>query len=100
MGWEGEVVGVGCRSIAKEGYPRGLRETEICLGARIVAVAEAIDAMLTDRPYRRGASWDVVRQELIRCIGTYYDPGVVKAALDVPPSEWLDARSRPDTAIV
>ncbi|WP_282936699.1 HD-GYP domain-containing protein [Paenibacillus sp. RC67] len=61
------------------GYPDGLSGDEIPFFARIVAVADAFDAMTTDRPYSKGRSyWDGV-QEIIRCKGTHFDPVVVEA---------------------
>jgi putative nucleotidyltransferase with HDIG domain len=61
------------------GYPEGLQGEEIPYYARIVAVADAFDAMTTDRPYARGRSQYDGIVELIRCKGTHFDPGVVDA---------------------
>ena len=61
------------------GYPHGLVGNEIPIGARIIKVADAIDAMLSDRPYRKALSLPVVREELIEFCGTQFDPGVVHA---------------------
>ncbi len=66
-----------------KGYPFGLRGEEIPLGARIIAVADAYDAMRTDRPYRKALSIDVVMEEFQRGAGTYWDPDVVAAFLKV-----------------
>jgi putative nucleotidyltransferase with HDIG domain len=63
------------------GYPRRLRGEEIPLGARIFAVADTLDAIVSDRPYRRGASFDDARKEISRCSGTQFDPRVVEAFL-------------------
>jgi HD-GYP domain-containing protein (c-di-GMP phosphodiesterase class II)/two-component sensor histidine kinase len=63
------------------GYPFGLSQDEIPLAGRIVAVADAFDAMTTDRPYRRGLSNDVAISELDRGRGTAFDPEVVDAFL-------------------
>lgn len=60
------------------GYPLGLKEEEIPLGARILAVADTVDAMFSDRPYRSSPSYDQVMKELIRCMGTQFDPAVVQ----------------------
>ncbi len=65
------------------GYPHGLRGEEIPLGARIIAVADSYDAMITDRPYRRGLSRDVVLAELRKGAGVQWDPEVVAAFLRV-----------------
>jgi cyclic di-GMP phosphodiesterase len=74
------------------GYPRGLREEGIPLGARIFAIADALDAMISDRPYRKALSVDHARQEIERCSGTQFDPKVVAVFLAMPDSLWLDLR--------
>ena len=61
------------------GYPDGLAGEEIPLGARIVAVCDAYDAMVTDRAYRRGRSPREALEELERCAGGQFDPAVVAA---------------------
>ena len=61
-----------------EGYPDGLAGEEIPLAARIFAVADAVDAMTTDRPYRPGLSLDQARAEIRSGAGTQFDPVVVE----------------------
>jgi diguanylate cyclase (GGDEF)-like protein len=61
------------------GYPDRLRGDEIPLGARIVAVCDAFDAMIANRPYRAGLQSDSALEELVRCAGTQFDPAVVDA---------------------
>ncbi|MCD1259090.1 HD-GYP domain-containing protein [Paenibacillus athensensis] len=61
------------------GYPEGLKGEQIPYLARIVAVADAFDAMTTDRPYSKGRSYFDGVQELIRCKGAHFDPAVVDA---------------------
>jgi cyclic di-GMP phosphodiesterase len=61
------------------GYPDGLAEDEIPKGARIFAVADALDAMTTDRPYRPRLSWDAAVDEILRESGHQFDPQVVSA---------------------
>jgi len=61
------------------GYPAGLRGEEIPLAARIVAAADAVDAMTSDRPYRRHMDIEQARRELKRAAGTQFDPKVVEA---------------------
>ena len=63
------------------GYPVGLEAPEISLEARILAVADAWEAMVSDRPYRAGMPPADARQELERCAGTQFDPAVVEAFL-------------------
>ena len=61
------------------GYPDRLAGEDIPLGARIIAVCDAYDAMTSDRPYRRALSSDDALAELRRCAGTQFDPQVVRA---------------------
>jgi ribonuclease P protein subunit RPR2 len=61
------------------GYPDGLREEEIPPVARIFAVADTLDAMTTDRPYRRRCTWDQAVDEILRESGRQFDPMVVRA---------------------
>ncbi len=64
------------------GYPDGLRRTDVPLGARVFAVADSLDAMTSDRPYRRALKWDVAREEIVAQSGKQFDPEVVAAFLD------------------
>jgi HD-GYP domain-containing protein (c-di-GMP phosphodiesterase class II) len=66
-----------------EGYPYGKKENEIPLIARIVAVADAYDAMSNDRPYRMKLANDRIREEFIKNRGTQFDPTIVTAFLDI-----------------
>lgn len=63
------------------GYPAKLRGGDIPLGARIVAVADAFDAMTTPRPYRLPLTWEVAIEEIRQGCGTQFDPEVVSAFL-------------------
>jgi len=73
------------------GYPAGLAAQEIPLGARILLVADAFDAMTTDRAYRRRLSQTEAVAELERCAGTQFDPGVVAA--------FISALGRPNALV-
>jgi HD-GYP domain-containing protein (c-di-GMP phosphodiesterase class II) len=64
-----------------QGYPDGLSGKEIPLGARIILIADTIDAMTTDRPYRKRLPLDVVIAELQKCKGTQFDPQLVHVAV-------------------
>ncbi len=64
-----------------KGYPRGLAGDEVPLGARVFAVADAFDAMTSDRPYRRALTADMARDEIVRHSGTQFDPQVVQVFL-------------------
>jgi len=66
------------------GYPLGLRGTQISLGARAFAIADTVDAITQDRPYRRGRSFDEAREELAKHRGTQFDPDAVDAFLSLP----------------
>ncbi len=61
------------------GYPDRLGNDAIPLAARIVAIADTIDAITSDRPYRQGRSLDVAVREVLRCSGTQFDPAMVGA---------------------
>jgi HD-GYP domain-containing protein (c-di-GMP phosphodiesterase class II) len=61
------------------GYPHQLREDEIPLGARILAVADALDAMTSDRPYRPARTFEYAKGEILKGSGTHFDPEVVTA---------------------
>jgi diguanylate cyclase (GGDEF)-like protein/putative nucleotidyltransferase with HDIG domain len=63
------------------GYPEGMAGSNIPIEARIVAVADAIEAMASDRPYRNALPHEKIKAELMRCSGTQFDPQVVQAAL-------------------
>ena len=63
------------------GYPDGLAGEDIPLGARIIAVSDAFDAMVADRPYCAGIPADEALAELRRCAGGQFDPAVVTAVL-------------------
>lgn len=65
------------------GYPQGLKDKEIPLGARILAVVDAYDAMMTDRPYRRALSRVETVAELVKNSGTQFDPKLVEAFLKI-----------------
>ena len=74
------------------GYPSQLEGDDICLGARIFAVADAVDAMTSNRPYRAARSFDDAAAELIRCSGAHFDPLVVSAFTKVPIDSWREIR--------
>jgi putative nucleotidyltransferase with HDIG domain len=75
------------------GYPSGLSGSQIPIGARIFAVADALDAITSDRPYRRACGFDAAREEILRCSGTQFDPGVVEVFLKIPNELWHELRS-------
>ena len=70
------------------GYPRGLKGEEIPLGARIVAVANTLDVITSDQPYRRARSFAAAREEIRHCSGTQFDPEIVQTFLAMPENLW------------
>ncbi|HEY3139137.1 MAG TPA: HD domain-containing phosphohydrolase [Blastocatellia bacterium] len=75
------------------GYPAGLQGEMIHIHARIFAVADAFDAITSDRPYRASASYDDARREIIINSGAHFDPKVVGAFSNVLESEWIEIRA-------
>jgi response regulator RpfG family c-di-GMP phosphodiesterase len=76
------------------GYPLGLSGAQIDLNARIFAVADAFDAITSDRVYRAGRSYDEALAELEAHAGRQFDPHVVEAFRRVPCEEWEEIRGR------
>jgi len=70
------------------GYPRGLKGEEIPLGARIFAVADTLDAITSDRPYRPARGVEAARDEIRKWSGRQFDPEVVRVFLEISPSVW------------
>ena len=66
-----------------DGYPDGLAGEQIPIGARIIAVCDAYDAMTSDRPYRAATTAEAALAELSRCAGTQFDAEVVQAFLAI-----------------
>ena len=75
------------------GYPKGIGGPEIPLEARILAVADAYEAMVADRPYRPGMPAGSACEELLRCSGTQFDPSVVELFLKIPNELWHELRA-------
>ena len=74
------------------GYPRGLKGEEIPLGARIFAIADTLDAITSDRPYRDAQSYQWAREEIERWSGRQFDPVIVRVFLNMPQSIWENLR--------
>jgi putative nucleotidyltransferase with HDIG domain len=79
------------------GYPRNLKGEEIPLGARIFAIADTLDAITSDRPYRKRQTFSAARQEIYRCTGTQFDPGVVRVFRTMPDSIFEDLKKEIDS---
>jgi putative two-component system response regulator len=69
------------------GYPAGLKGGEICLGARIMAVADVWDALVSERPYREGWIQERARDLIVKSSGSHFDPDVVNVFLAVTAEE-------------
>jgi putative nucleotidyltransferase with HDIG domain len=80
------------------GYPRGLSGEDIPLGARIFAIADTLDAMTSDRPYRKSMSFAQARQEIASFSGRQFDPHVVKVFLAMPEELWANLRQEVENA--
>lgn len=76
------------------GYPDGLVGEEISLGARIIAVADSFDAMMSNRTYRKGLGFDTAIGELIKCKGSQFDPNIVDAFLRLVEKRGRDTFER------
>lgn len=74
------------------GYPRHLKGEQIPLGARIFSVADTLDAITSDRPYRPAQSLAAAREEIKQWSGKQFDPEVVKIFLEMPDSIWEGLR--------
>jgi putative nucleotidyltransferase with HDIG domain len=80
------------------GYPRGLRGEAIPLGARIFAIADTLDAITSQRSYRKGVSFAQAREEIARCAGSQFDPRIVNVFLGLPVERWCDLREEVEHA--
>src|SRR5438552_3860735 len=79
------------------GYPRGLKGEEIPLGARIFSVADTLDAITSDRPYRPAQTLTAAREEIYRWSGRQFDPQVVEVFRSMPDNIWEDLRKEIDS---
>ena len=76
------------------GYPLGLVSEDIDICARIFSVADAFDAITSDRVYRKGRSYEAAAAELDEWSGRQFDPRVVEAFHRVPQEDWNELRRR------
>jgi cyclic di-GMP phosphodiesterase len=81
------------------GYPRGLKGEQIPLGARIFSVADTLDAMTSNRPYRAAQPLSAARAEIDKWAGRQFDPQVVRVFLEMPENIWDDLRKGIDEQI-
>jgi putative nucleotidyltransferase with HDIG domain len=78
------------------GYPRNLKGTEIPIGARIFTLADTLDAITSDRPYRAAQSVTAAREEIQKWAGRQFDPDIVKIFAAMPENIWGDLRREID----
>jgi response regulator RpfG family c-di-GMP phosphodiesterase len=88
------VVGQHHEKYNGSGYPHGLRGEQIHINARIFAVADAVDAITSDRPYHKARSFEDAVEELQRCAGTHFDPDIVEVFMSMPLAAWRELRER------
>jgi putative nucleotidyltransferase with HDIG domain len=93
-----EIVHAHQESFDGSGYPRGLRGEQIPLGARIFAIADTLDAMTSDRPYRVSMGFAAAREEIKRFSGRQFDPRIVEVFLRMPPELWAQLRQEVEHA--
>jgi putative nucleotidyltransferase with HDIG domain len=87
-GW-GDVIVQHHEKWDGSGYPAGLSGKQICLGARIVAVADAYDVMTAARAYKKPSGRAAALRELVSCSGKHFDPDVVRALITTPARRML-----------
>lgn len=88
-----DIVGSSHEHYDGSGYPRGLVGDQIPLGARIFAVADAFDAITSDRVYRKAQPFKAAYEEIMRCRGTQFAPKVVDAFRSIDEGEWKALRA-------
>jgi len=81
------------------GYPRNLKGDEIPLGARIFGLADTMDAIMSDRPYRAAQPFSAARDEIVKWSGRQFDPNIVKTFVEMPESIWHDLRKEINSQI-
>ena len=88
------VIGQHHEKYDGSGYPNKLRGDGIHIHARIFAVADAYDAIRSDRPYRTGQSHEIACEEIAASSGSHFDPKVVNAFMSIQKGEWDEIRRR------
>ena len=81
------------------GYPRGLKGDAIPLGARIFSIADTLDAIMSDRPYRPARPFSAAKKEIEAWSGRQFDPNIVKVFTEIPDKLWDDLRKQIDAQI-
>lgn len=89
----GQVILYHHESFDGTGYPYGLSGEEIPLEARIFAIADTLDAITSDRPYRKGKPFGVALREIEKNKATQFDPYIVDAFLSIPEESWHEIKA-------
>lgn len=76
------------------GYPKQLKGEEIPIGSRIFSVIDTLDAMTSDRPYRKALPFDIVTSEIIKYRCTQFDPAIADLFLSIPRKHWEDCAGK------
>ena len=76
------------------GYPKGLKGAQIPIGARIFALVDTLDAMTSDRPYRKALPFEAVIDEVKKFRGTQFDPALADLFLSIPCSHWEECAGK------
>jgi len=76
------------------GYPHGLTGEAIPISARIFALVDTLDAMTSDRPYRKALTFEAVRREVVECSGRQFDPKLVQVFLAISKASWEAAAGK------
>ncbi|NTV48258.1 MAG: response regulator [Geobacteraceae bacterium] len=76
------------------GYPKQIKGEEIPLGSRIFSVIDTLDAMTSDRPYRKALPFDIVTSEIIKYRCTQFDPAIADLFLSIPRKHWEDCAGK------
>jgi putative nucleotidyltransferase with HDIG domain len=76
------------------GYPDALQGVQIPLGARLFTVADTLDAMTSDRSYRKGPGFEAARKEIHQYSGRQFDPHIVELFLRIPSATWMEVREQ------
>ncbi len=77
-----------------KGYPKQLKGEQIPIGSRIFAIVDTLDAMTSDRPYRKALPFDMVLSEIIKYRGSQFDPAIADLFLSIPRKNWEDCTGK------
>ena len=87
------LAAAGCGLTSWRSDWAGLRVAVLGIGVTGFSVADTLDAITSDRPYRKASSFTAARDEIQRCAGTQFDPKVVEVYFNLPDSLWTDLRA-------